>query len=164
MEPLENAEELVIVLHIETRSVVFYAIDGFSSLDFALDLDYCRLIASREFNGIGQEIRENLPNERLVPEPFGSFPFVRSSLRPGFAEACSCQIAFTTRSISILFLNMCPTGSGKIKQIAYQTIHPGSIVPDNLNFPVRLWTKLLRIIQEHPGEAFDCPEWCPKIV
>ena len=77
VEALEDAEQLVIVAHIETRAVIPNKIDDFGIPGFTADLDQRNFSLPGEFDGFGYEVYEDLPDECAVSGGCGGggYPF-----------------------------------------------------------------------------------------
>src|SRR5713101_1822709 len=69
VEPLEHAEELVGVAHVETGAVVFHVVDvcvALLCLSPAADLDDGGVLIAREFDRVAEQIRQHLLQQRRV--------------------------------------------------------------------------------------------------
>src|SRR3990170_1342988 len=71
VQALEDRKELVRVAHVEADAVVPDEPGGLAPLRPAADLDLRRLAPPRELQGVGEQVDQDLPEERRVPLPHG---------------------------------------------------------------------------------------------
>ena len=86
VHPLEGAEELARVFHIESRAVVANGENELVSLFLAADIDHGVFTFPREFDRIADEISQHLMEQRTVAETLGQFPQPKVDL-PAFPLA-----------------------------------------------------------------------------
>src|SRR5580658_9968104 len=82
MQPLEDAEELLRIAHIEARAVVAHVVHRLISLTERPDLDSGRIPAAAEFKRIGEEIDQYLLEERRIAPAVGELPDLNHGLWP----------------------------------------------------------------------------------
>src|SRR5215510_1332320 len=67
MQSLEDAEELVCILHVETNPIVPNDESVLSDDGLAFDIDLGKVTVARVFNSIAEQVDENLTKQGRVP-------------------------------------------------------------------------------------------------
>ncbi len=83
VEPLEDVEELIVIFHAESDAVVLHVKNVFPIADLPSDFDYSFFPLSRELNGIGKKIREDLPDKTLISHSLGEIACYQGSYNFG---------------------------------------------------------------------------------
>src|SRR5215471_6646776 len=67
MKPLEDAKEVVCILHLETNTIVPNDKNVLGDVRLAFDIDAGKITVARVLNGIAEQVDENLTKQGRVP-------------------------------------------------------------------------------------------------
>jgi len=101
VEALEDAEHLVVVLHVEPGAVVPHRIDALRILQMAFHFDQRLRALSGELDGIGKEVDEDLLDQPAVSRSRGDPPIVSFRFRSGLTFRFGMQKLLRKARINI---------------------------------------------------------------
>src|SRR6266576_4643343 len=129
MQPLENAEQLIRVLHIEANAVIAHEHGGIAIHFKVADLNHRTRPRPRVFDGIGKKVGENLFHQAGVAKDGweGMNPPVnRASF--GFAFEINQDIIDQRSKLGGLPFQFLAPHSGKVQQIVDQPAHVSAAI------------------------------------